>query len=207
MSATAASPTDSQDAAFPPAPHSDVQVLALPLAFVVLLAAFGAIPTVRANPRLLWSFWGVAAAFLVWNGALALTAASRKRALSARFVVRRPHWLQPIVQGTIYVYWGWHWPQVRDSAYLIAAQLVFAYAFDMLLAWSRGDEYELGFGPFPIILSINLFLWFKPDWFYWQFGWSRWASRSSAWCAGRRMDISRISSIRPLSRSPSPRRR
>ena len=31
------------------------------------------------------------------------------------------------------------------------------------------DSYPLGFGPFPIIFSINLFLWFKPDWFYLQF--------------------------------------
>ena len=51
----------------------------------------------------------------------------------------------------------------------IAAQLLFAYAFDMLLAWSRRDDYTLGFGPFPVIFSINLFLWFKPDWFYLQF--------------------------------------
>src|SRR5690606_5046684 len=29
--------------------------------------------------------------------------------------------------------------------------------------------YLLGFAPFPIILSINLFLWFKDDWFYLQF--------------------------------------
>ena len=56
-----------------------------------------------------------------------------------------------------------------DSAYLIAAQLVFAYAFDMVLTWSRRERYTLGFGPFPIIFSINLFLWFKVDWFYWQF--------------------------------------
>jgi hypothetical protein len=58
---------------------------------------------------------------------------------------------------------------VYDSAYLIAAQLLFAYAFDMLLGWSRRDTYTLGFGPFPVIFSINLFLWFKPDWFYLQF--------------------------------------
>jgi hypothetical protein len=51
----------------------------------------------------------------------------------------------------------------------IVAQLLFAYAFDMLLCWSRRDEYTLGFAPFPVIFSINLFLWFKPDWFYLQF--------------------------------------
>ena len=46
---------------------------------------------------------------------------------------------------------------------------MFAYAFDALLAWSRRDTYTFGFGPFPIIFSTNLFLWFKPDWFYLQF--------------------------------------
>jgi hypothetical protein len=58
---------------------------------------------------------------------------------------------------------------VYASAHLIAGQLVFAYAFDMLLAWSRRGTYSLGFAPFPVIFSINLFLWFKPDWFYLQF--------------------------------------
>ncbi len=52
---------------------------------------------------------------------------------------------------------------------LILAQLIFAYAFDMLFSWSRRDNYTLGFGPFPVIFSINLFLWFRPDWFYLQF--------------------------------------
>ena len=55
------------------------------------------------------------------------------------------------------------------AAPLIAAQLLFAYAFDMLLNWSRRDTYTLGFGPFPIILSTNLFLWFRAEWFYLQF--------------------------------------
>ena len=48
-------------------------------------------------------------------------------------------------------------------------QLLFAYAFDLLLAWSRRERYTLGFGPFPIIFSTNLFLWFRDDWFYLQF--------------------------------------
>ena len=144
-------------------------MLALPLAFTALLAAFGALPAVRENPRFLWAFWGATAILLAWTGALWIRAARGGRTLSTRFVLRRPHWLQPLVQLSIYVYWGWYWRQVYDSAWLIAAQLVFAYAFDMLLAWSRRDEYELGFGPFPIILSMNLFLWFKPDWFYLQF--------------------------------------
>ena len=38
-----------------------------------------------------------------------------------------------------------------------------------LVCWSRRDKWVLGFGPFPIVLSTNLFLWFRDDWFYLQF--------------------------------------
>jgi len=40
---------------------------------------------------------------------------------------------------------------------------------DMLVCWWRRDKWILGFGPFPIILSTNLFLWFREDWFFLQF--------------------------------------
>lgn len=151
------------------APRSPLLVLLLPCAFSVLLAALAALPPVRESARQSGSFLLAAGALCFWDLCLWLSAKGRGRALTARIVIRRPHWLQPIVQGSIYLYWGLHWPQVYQSVPLIAAQLVFAYAFDMLLAWSLNDEYELGFGPFPIILSVNLFMWFKPDWFYWQF--------------------------------------
>src|SRR5213079_1734540 len=39
----------------------------------------------------------------------------------------------------------------------------------MLIGWAQRDTYTLGFSVFPVIFSINLFLWFKPDWFYLQF--------------------------------------
>ena len=91
------------------------------------------------------------------------------RTLALEIVLRKQHYLQACAQGSVLLYWGWYWRQVYDSAHLIAAQLLFAYAFDMLLGWSRRDTYTLGFGPFPVIFSINLFLWFKPDWFYLQF--------------------------------------
>ena len=84
-------------------------------------------------------------------------------------MLRKQHYLQACAQGSVLLYWGWYWREVYDSAHLILAQLLFAYAFDMLLSWSRRDTYTLGFGPFPVIFSINLFLWFKPDWFYLQF--------------------------------------
>jgi len=69
----------------------------------------------------------------------------------------------------VYAYWGWYWSEVYHDVSLIAAQIVFAYALDMLVCWARRDKWVLGFGPVPIVLSTNLFLWFKDDWFFWQF--------------------------------------
>ena len=84
-------------------------------------------------------------------------------------VLRPQHYLQACAQASVLLYWGWYWRPVYDAAPLLLTQLLFAYGFDMLLAWSRRDTYTLGFGPFPVIFSINLFLWFKPDWFYLQY--------------------------------------
>ena len=147
-------------------PH---RALGLPLVFTLGLVTFGFLDSVRQNPRLLWSILGAAAALVVWNAVLTLSALRTGRTLKLEIVLRKQHYLQACAQASVLLYWGWYWREVYDSAHLIAAQLVFAYAFDMLLGWSRRDTYTLGFGPFPVIFSINLFLWFKPDWFYLQF--------------------------------------
>ena len=84
-------------------------------------------------------------------------------------MLKAQHYLQACAQGAVLVYWGWYWRPVYDYAHLIVAQLLFAYAFDMLLSWTRRGVYTLGFGPFPVIFSINLFLWFRPDYFFFQF--------------------------------------
>jgi hypothetical protein len=83
--------------------------------------------------------------------------------------LRPQHYIQAAVQIALLAYWGWYWRPVYDMSVLIAAQLTFAYGFGILLAWTRGRRYTIGFGPFPIILSINLFIWFRDDWFYLQF--------------------------------------
>jgi hypothetical protein len=113
--------------------------------------------------------FGAAAALAAWNAVLYLSALRTGRTLTLEMVPRKQHYIQACAQGSVLLYWGWYWREVYDSAHLIAAQLIFAYAFDMLVGWSRRDAYTLGFGPFPVIFSINLFLWFKPDWFYLQF--------------------------------------
>ena len=137
--------------------------------FALGLVAFGFLDAVRQNPTFQWSFLGPGALLLAWSGGLFGLAHRRGRRLTLEIAVRTQHLVQAMAQLVFLLYWGWYWRQVYDSAFLIAAQLVFAYAFDMLLCWSRRDTYRLGFGPVPIIFSINLFLWFADDWFYLQF--------------------------------------
>ncbi len=141
----------------------------LPILFTAGLVAFALYPGVREIPRLLWSILGAGAVLVAW--ALALLAAARvtHRSFTVEISLRKQHYVQACAHTSIFLYWGWFWQPVYDNAYLVVAQLCFAYAFDMLLSWSRRDTYTLGFGPFPIVLSTNLFLWFKPDWFYLQF--------------------------------------
>ncbi len=144
-------------------------VLALPLAFTAGLLALTLLPRLQRSEQLLWSFWGAAGVLLAWLAAIAIRSA-RGGPPSIYLAPPRPqHYIQACCHLTVYAYWGYYWRPVYDFAPLLAGQLLFAYAFDMLLAWSRRESYGLGFGPFPIIFSTNLFLWFIDDWFAFQF--------------------------------------
>ncbi len=91
------------------------------------------------------------------------------RPLALRADLRPQHYVQACAHTSILLYWGWYWRPVYAAAPLIAAQILFAYAIDILITWLRREEvYTVGFGPFPIVLSMNLFLWFKPGYFAWQ---------------------------------------
>jgi hypothetical protein len=147
----------------------DTRILLLPAAFTGALAGLASLPSVRENATTQLACLGAAAALALWHIVLAAGVRRRGRPLSVHVEARKQHYVQACAQATIFLYWGWYWPEVYRSAPLILAQLLFAYAFDMLLSWSRRDSYTLGFGPFPVIFSINLFLWFKPDWFHLQF--------------------------------------
>jgi hypothetical protein len=144
------------------------RLLVLPLVFTFGLVGLALLAPIRENPKVLWAFLGAAIALTAWNAVLA-GALRHGRKLALEVVFRRQHYLQACAQGSVLLYWGWHWPQVYEFAPFILAQLLFAYAFDILLSWSRRDTYVLGFAPFPVVFSISLFLWFKPDWFYLQF--------------------------------------
>ncbi|HYV64007.1 MAG TPA: hypothetical protein VE958_15095, partial [Bryobacteraceae bacterium] len=146
------------------------RTLLLPLAFTFGLAGLAFLTPIRQNPKVLSTFLGVAAALFAWNAVLLVSARRAGRTLTLEVVLKKQHYMQACVQGSLLAYWGWYWPPVYAFAPFILAQLIFAYAFDLLLVWSRRDTYALGFAPFPVVISINLFLWFKPDWFYLQFG-------------------------------------
>ena len=150
-------------------PVSPASGFALVACFALGLVAFGFLDTVRQSPPFHWSFLGSGAVLLLWNVGLFGLAWRSGRTLTLEVALRKQHYVQAGAQAIFLVYWGWYWRPVYDSAFLIVAQLVFAYAFDMLLCWSRRDAYTLGFGPFPVIFSINLFLWFVDDWFFLQF--------------------------------------
>jgi len=140
-----------------------------PLFFTLCLTLLSLYPEIYENIRLRLSFWGVALSLLIWQLLLLYHSAAVGRTMGIGIRITRVHYVQGLVQLCIYLYWGWHWRNVYDQATLILAQLIFAYVFDVLLCWSRKRQWILGFGPLPIVLSTNLFLWFKDDWFVWQF--------------------------------------
>ncbi len=143
--------------------------LLLPALFTLVFAGFTLLPRIHENPRLQASFLGAAAALLVGLGLLWQNLARTGRTLTFEFVPRRVHWVQMLMHSSVYAYWGWYWSEVYHEIPLILAQVVFLYVLDMLVCWFRRDKWILGFGPIPIIFSMNLFLWFKDDWFYLQF--------------------------------------
>jgi hypothetical protein len=115
------------------------------------------------------TFAATAACLLAWQFLTFARAERTGRTLRVEYRPVKSHYIQASVQFCVYVYWGWHWRRVYSEAPLILAQVAFLYVFDALLSWSRGRAWRLGFGPFPIIFSTNLFMWFKDDWFFFQF--------------------------------------
>ena len=144
-------------------------LLVLPLGLILALLAMIFVPPVRDNPRLVGAFCAAGGGLLVWLMVLFFQSRSKGRRLELVFVPIKSHYIQACLHFSIYSYWGYYWRNVYAEAPLILAQVIFLYALDMLLCWSRRDCWRLGFGSIPIIFSTNLFLWFKDDWFYFQF--------------------------------------
>jgi hypothetical protein len=142
-------------------------VLAFPAALSVAIALFALF---TRQPMLQRTFVGVGALLLVWCAVVWNDARTNHRTLTMAFAPHRHHWVQACAQSTLILYWAANTPLVAALLPLIVVQIAFAYAFNSLQNWSRRDVYPLGFAPLPVVLSINLFLQFRPEWFYWQFG-------------------------------------
>jgi hypothetical protein len=78
------------------------------------------------------------------------------------------HIVQPLTQAAVFVYLGLYSPWVARYLPLILFQLVFAFVFEMLLSLAKYRSFRIGFSVFPIVLSVNLIIWFRPEYFYLQ---------------------------------------
>lgn len=143
--------------------------LVLASLFVLGFLMFTLSPRVNRNPVLLTSFLLTTTFLLGLLVVVYCDVLRRRRTLSYEITPRNVHYIQLTMQSCIYLYWAHYWHEVYNQFPLISAQIVFAYALDMLVCWMRRDRWTFGFGPFPIVLSTNLFLWFKDDWFLLQF--------------------------------------
>jgi len=149
--------------------EGDTRPLLLPIGLAGALAALSALPAVAASPPLAASFRGAAAVLAAGAAVVGLRALGEGRALRPRFAPVRAHWVQTGVHVALFAVWGASWGGVAEHAPHLAAQVLFYYGFDLLLAWWRRDEARTGFGPIPIVGSVNLFLWFRDDLFALQF--------------------------------------
>ena len=149
-----------------PAP---LRLLWVPLALTLSLLLVSFVPRVQEHVGLTRSCWAAVVGLLVWLAVLVVRLRATSASRSFRTILRPQHYLQATMHVLVFAYWGYFWRPVYDHVWLLVAQILFAYAFDILLSWSRRDSYGLGFGPFPIIFSTNLFLWFRDDWFILQF--------------------------------------
>ena len=148
---------------------SSARNLLIPAALAGFIAVLALTPRVQESVVLVQSFVGAAGVLGAWTLLMAATQRASGRRLELSVGLRAQHYIQACCQLAVFAYWGWYWRPVYDMAVLFAAQVAFAYAFSMLLTWSRARRYVLGFGPVPIILSINLFLWFRDEWYGLQF--------------------------------------
>lgn len=153
---------------FPPVAPTRAAFL-VPLGLTAGLLALTLLPRVQGHRGLTAAFWGAAAFLLGWQAILAVR--SRSDGVPGFQIVppRPQHYIQMCCHLGVYAYWGYYWAPVYPYAPLLLGQVFFAYAFDLLLSWSRRQPFSVGFGPFPIVLSTNLFLWFKDEWFIFQF--------------------------------------
>src|SRR5262249_25467609 len=132
--------------------------LILAYTIVAFFASFSVLlEHVRTNLRLSVAFWTATAGLIFMLLLLQHRIRHTGWVLTYKFAPKKVHYVQLTMHSCIYAYWGWYWHEVYRYAPLILSQIIFAYSLDMLLSWWRRKQWVVGFGPFPIVLSTNLF--------------------------------------------------
>ncbi len=145
------------------------------------LCALALWPRLWSTPGL-WAGWGGVCALLLAGGLLAARRGRSEGApLAVRVVLRPRHIAQQSAQLLVYAGLAVAWPQLREQLPLTLAQVCVAYLLDALWVWRREPVYRLGLSPTPIVLSLNLFLWFRDEVFFWQWALLWVALRSRGW--------------------------
>ncbi len=121
---------------------------------------------VVGQPSLAPLLWGVAAAMALWAAALLAWLARTRGWDRVRLRFKPTHLLPALIQVVLYGYWASQVAEVSDQLPRIALQLGFAFALDALLGLTLQRHWDLTFGPIPVVLSTNLFVWFPPGAFH-----------------------------------------
>lgn len=133
-----------------------------------MLVFASALLAYSGRTALLFSTLAASGFLILWQWVLVDSLRSTGQSVRVERSIKQPHFIQGLLQLCLYLYWGLYWEEVLAHAPSLLAQLVFAYAFDMLLSWTLHQVWRLGLGPFPIVLSLNLFLWFRDEYFILQ---------------------------------------
>ncbi len=102
-------------------PPSPLRVLWVPLALTLGLVLLSFVPRVSGNPILVRSFWGSAIVLLVWQVVLFLRLKGASEGRSFIVVLRPQHYVQAMLQITVFAYWGYYWRPVYDFVWLLVA--------------------------------------------------------------------------------------
>jgi TPR repeat protein len=146
------------------------------LSIVIVFASLTTFNRVNQSTAVLTGFW---IAIIASLAGLLWCRIGSGGSLPWQLVIRKPHIIQTCVQSGVFLYWGSAWSPVYEQAPLIFAQVCLAYLCEAYFSWRRFGLWRVGFGPFPVVLSTNLFLWFIDDYFAYQFAmillayWSR----------------------------------
>jgi hypothetical protein len=80
------------------------------------------------------------------------------------------HFVQGFVQSSVLLFLSFYSPVIGQQVPLILFQLLFALNFDMLCSIIFYRSVRLNLAAVPIVMSFNLFLWFRPNYFLLQLG-------------------------------------